>query len=132
MMMARLTIRTRLILLTSAGLFVLIATNSYLTRKLADNSAGMVTAAELLKSIEEANNAQIAFGEMRYWMTDLAVSQLTMAERKAAAARARMEQHLDKLAPWNPQRIAAVRSEARAIRASLPKRRSTNTPMTAG
>ena len=44
-------------------------------------------------------------------MTDLAVSQLLLAERNAAAARTRMEQHLDKLAPWNPQRIAAVRSE---------------------
>jgi signal transduction histidine kinase/HAMP domain-containing protein len=107
----RLTIRTRLILLTSAGLLVLIATNSYLTRKLADNSAGMVTAAELLNSIEEANSAQIAFGEMRYWMTDLAVTQLTMAERRAAAARAQVEQHLDKLARWNPQRIDAVRRE---------------------
>ena len=74
-MMARLAIRTRLILLTSAGLIVLIATNSYLTHELGTNSAGMVTAAELLKSIEEANSAQIAFGEMRYWMTDLAVSQ---------------------------------------------------------
>ncbi len=71
----------------------------------------MVTAAELLSSIEEANRAQIAFGEMRYWMTDLAVSQLTLAERNAAAARARMEQHLDKLAPWNTQRVATVRSE---------------------
>ena len=109
--MTWLTIRTRLILLTSAGLLVLIATNSYLTRKLADNSAGMVTASELLSSIEEANSAQIAFGELRYWMTDLAVSQLTLAERNAAAARARMEQHLDKLAPWNPQRIGTVRSE---------------------
>src|SRR6478752_4118787 len=104
-MMARWAIRTRLILLTSAGLVVLIATNSYLTRKLADNSAGTVTAAELLKSIEQANSAQIAFGEMRYWMTDLAVTQLTMAERNAAAARARVEQHIDHLQPWNPQRI---------------------------
>ncbi|MFL5268513.1 MAG: ATP-binding protein [Stellaceae bacterium] len=110
-MMARLTIRTRLILLTSAGLIVLIATNSYLTRRLGDNSAGMVTAAELLKSIEEANSAQIAFGETRYWMTDLAVSQLLLSERNAAAARARMEQHLEKLTPWNPVRVAAVRSE---------------------
>jgi signal transduction histidine kinase/HAMP domain-containing protein len=110
-MIARLTIRTRLILLTCAGLFVLIATNAYLTKKLAENSAGMVTAADLLKSIEEANSAQIAFGELRYWMTDLAVSQLTMAERNAAAARARVEQHLDQLQPWNPQRIAAVRNE---------------------
>ena len=110
-MVARLTIRTRLILLTCAGLFVLIASNAYLTKKLAENSAGMITAAELLKSIEEANSAQIAFGELRYWMTDLAVSQLTMAERNAAAARARMERHLEGLQPWNPQRIAAVRSE---------------------
>ena len=110
-MMAWLTIRTRLMLLTCAGLFVLIATNAYLTKKLAENSAGMVTAAELLKSIEEANSAQIAFGELRYWMTDLAVSQLMMAERNAAAARARVEQHLDQLQPWNPQRIATVRSE---------------------
>jgi signal transduction histidine kinase/HAMP domain-containing protein len=110
-MMARLTIRTRLILLTCAGLFVLIATNAYLTTKLAENSAGMITASELLKSIEQANGAQIAFGEMRYWMTDLAVSQLLMAERNAASARARVERHLDELQPWNSQRIAAVRSE---------------------
>ena len=109
--MTRLTIRTRLILLTTAGLLVLIATNVYLTRELADDTAGIIRTAKLLKSIEEANNAQIAFGEMRYWMTDLAVSQLTLAERNAAAARARMEQHLDQLAPWNQERIDAVRSE---------------------
>jgi signal transduction histidine kinase/HAMP domain-containing protein len=110
-MIARLPIRIRLMLLTCAGLFVLITTNAYLIKKLAENSAGMVTAAELLKSIEQANGAQIAFGEMRYWMTDLAVSQLVMAERNAAAARARVERHLDELQPWNPQRIASVRDE---------------------
>jgi signal transduction histidine kinase len=109
--MARLTIRTRLILLASAALLVLIATNLYLTRALDENSAGMVKAAGLLKGIEQADSARIAFGEMRYWMTDLAVSQLTLSERNAAAARARMEEHLGKLAPWNPERIAAVRRE---------------------
>src|SRR5437660_8311361 len=109
--MARLTIRTRLILLTSVGLLVLVATNAYLTRVLRENSAGMVEAASLLAGIEQADKAQIAFGEERYWMTDLAVSQLTLAERHAAAARARVEEHLGKLARWNPQRIAAVRSE---------------------
>ena len=109
--MTRLTIRARLILLTTAGLLVLVATNVYLTRELADDTAGIIRTAKLLKSIEEANNAQIAFGEMRYWMTDLAVSQLTLAERNAATARARMEQHLDQLAPWNQERIDAVRSE---------------------
>jgi signal transduction histidine kinase len=109
--MARLTIRTRLILLASAALLVLIATNFYLTRTLSENSAGMVKAAGLLKGIEQADSARIAFGEMRYWKTDLAVSQLTLSERNAAAARTRMEEHLGKLAPWNPERIAAVRGE---------------------
>jgi signal transduction histidine kinase len=109
--MARLTIRTRLILLASAALIVLIATNYYLTRTLSENSAGMVKATGLLKGIEQADSARIAFGEMRYWMTDLAVSQLTLSERNAAAARARLEEHLGKLAPWNKERITAVRSE---------------------
>jgi len=109
--MAGLTIRMRLILLTTAGLLVLIATNVYLTRALGENSAGMVKAAGLLKGIEQADGARIAFGEMRYWMTDLAVSELTLSERNAAAARGRMEDHLKRLAPWNPERVAAVRSE---------------------
>jgi len=106
-----LTIRTRLILLTSAGLLVIVVTNAYLTHALSENSGAMVEAAGLLKGIEHADSAQIAFGEVRYWMTDLAVSQLTLSERNAGAARAWMEQHLDRLAPWNPERIAAVRSE---------------------
>jgi signal transduction histidine kinase len=109
--MAGLTIRMRLILLASAGLLVLVATNAYLTRTLSENSAGMVKAAGLLAGIEQADSARIAFGEVRYWMTDLAVSQLTLSERNAAAARERMEKHLAKLEPWNPERIAAVRSE---------------------
>jgi len=109
--MAGLTIRTRLILLTSAGLLVLVATNFYLTRALSENSAGMIKAAGLLGGIEQADKARIRFGEVRNWMTDLAVSQLTLSERNAAAARARMEEHLGKLEPWNPQRIAAVHGE---------------------
>ena len=109
--MAGLTIRTRLILLTSAGLLVLVATNFYLTRALSENSAGMIKAAGLLGGIEQADKVRIRFGEVRYWMTDLAVSQLTLSERNAAAARARMEEHLGKLEPWNPQRIAAVHGE---------------------
>ena len=110
-MMTRLTIRTRLIVLSSVLLLALIGTNFYLNRELAANSAGMVKAAELLGVIEEANSAQIAFGEMRYWMTDLAVSLLMLSERNAHAARARMEQNLDLLARYRPQAVAAVRSE---------------------
>ena len=109
--LSRLTIRTRLIMLSTALLAILIATNVYLTGKLATNSAGMVKTADLLKTIEEANDAQLAFGEVRYWMTDLAVSLLTLSEANANAARARMERYLDQLAPLKPERVAEVRKE---------------------
>jgi signal transduction histidine kinase/HAMP domain-containing protein len=110
-LLGRVTIRARLILLSSALLIILVATNLYLTRKLSTNAAGMVETSELLRTIEQANNAQIAFGEVRYWMTDLAVSLLTLPEANAKAARARMERYLDQLALRKPDRIAPVRAE---------------------
>src|SRR3984893_8478867 len=110
-MMARLTIRTRLILLSSALLFVFVATNAYLTRKLADNSAAVAEVADLIDVIQSANGARVAFGELRYWLTDLAVSLLILSESNAAAAREQMERHLDQLAAWKPNRIDAVRAE---------------------
>ena len=87
--MSRLTIRVRLIILSGALLCMLVATNLYLTRQLANNSTAVATETELSGVIESANSARIAFGEMRYWLTDLAVSLLTASERNAAAARSR-------------------------------------------
>src|SRR4051794_18287065 len=110
-MLDRLTIRTRLVLLSSALLLVVVGTNAYLTRKLADNSASVVAAAERLAIIESASGARVAFGDMRYWLTDLAVSLLTLSETNAAAAQARMEAFLDQLEPTKPQRVATVRAE---------------------
>jgi signal transduction histidine kinase/HAMP domain-containing protein len=110
------TIRRRLVLLSGALLLVLIATNVYLSRKLADNTAATVETANLLGAIEQANKAQIAFGEMRYWMTDLAVSLLTLSETKAKAAEARTGRHLDELATLRPRPVAAIRAEVAEYR----------------
>jgi len=109
--MSRLTIRIRLIILSGALLCMLVATNLYLTRKLANDSTAVATETELSGVIESANSARIAFGEMRYWLTDLAVSLLTVSERNAAAARGRMDGYLDQLAPRKPKLVAAVRAE---------------------
>src|SRR5581483_918345 len=109
-------IRTRILLLSGALLIVLIATNVYLSRKLNENTAGTVETATLLGAIERANNAQVAFGEMRYWMTELAVSLLTLSETKAKAAQARMEAYLNELAPLRPRPVAAIRDEVAQYR----------------
>jgi signal transduction histidine kinase/CheY-like chemotaxis protein/HAMP domain-containing protein len=109
--MSRLTIRARLIALSGVLLCLLVATNLYLMRKLASNSSAVATETELSGIIESANGSRIAFGEMRYWLTDLAVSLLTVSERNAAAARGRMDGYLDQLARRKPELVAAVRAE---------------------
>src|ERR1700740_2426248 len=102
-LLSRLTIRARLIARTGMLLCLLVATNFYLMHTLTNNSAAVTTETELSAVIESANGARIAFGEMRYWLTDLAVSQLTMSERNAAKARDRMEGFLDQLAVRKPE-----------------------------
>ena len=109
--MAHLPIRTRLVLLSGALLLFLLGTNFYLNHKLAANAGAMSRAANLLNVIEQANGAQIAFGDMRYWMTDLAVSMLTLSERNAAKARGEMERHLDALGQHHPQAVVQIRAE---------------------
>lgn len=90
---------------------MLVATNLYLTRTLSKNSAAVTNETELSAIIETANGARIAFGEMRYWLTDLAVSLLTPSERNAATARRRMDGYLDQLALRKPKLVAVIRSE---------------------
>jgi signal transduction histidine kinase/DNA-binding response OmpR family regulator/HAMP domain-containing protein len=109
--MSHLSIRARLIILSSALLCMLIATNLFLTRKLENNSSAVATETELSEIIESATGARIAFGQMRYWLTDLAVSLLTPSERNAAAARSRMDGYLDQLARRKPDLVAKVRAE---------------------
>jgi len=110
-MLNRLTIRARLILLSGVLLGVLVGTNLYLTRILSYNSQLAARVTELVDLIAVANDARVAFGEVRYWTADLAVSLLTASERNAAAARDRMNQRLDSLAVQNPELAANVRSE---------------------
>ncbi|MBV8120637.1 MAG: GAF domain-containing protein [Alphaproteobacteria bacterium] len=110
-MISRLSIRTRLMLLSGALLLFLLASSFFLNQKLAENAEAMDRAADLLGTIEEANGAQIAFGEMRYWLTDLSVSLLAQAEQNAAAARQQMEKHLEALARRRASAVAKIRAE---------------------
>src|SRR5271154_7344497 len=99
----QLTIRSRLVVLSSMLLLVFAATTGYLTHTLADEAAATARAADMLALADQASSARIAFSELRYWNTDLAVSQLTLSEQKAAAAREQMEKDLDRLAGQKPE-----------------------------
>src|SRR5579884_2573556 len=116
--MSRLSIRARLIILSGLLLGLLAATNLFLTRKLDNNSTAVATETELSDVIESAIGARVSFGEMRYWLTDLAVSLLTPSERNAAAARARMDGYLGQLAKRKPGLVKKVLAERAAFEQS--------------
>jgi signal transduction histidine kinase/HAMP domain-containing protein len=109
--MERLPIRTRLMVLSGVLLVFLFTTNSYLNHKLAENSAGMTKAVSALSVIRDANDAQVAYGEFRYWLTDLAVSSQSSAGQQAAADREQMERELDRLAQRRPYAVAELRRD---------------------
>lgn len=64
--------------------------------------------------LELAGQADRHFGEMRYWLTDLSVSLLTLSERRANEARAKLDQSLEQLAAFAPEAAGAVREQADA------------------
>ena len=109
--MSRWSIRARILALAGVLLGVVVGTNVYLTHKLADSATAVVEAGELGRTIDAANGARIAFGEMRYWLTDLAVSLLTPSERNAVAARERMDKFLDALGNRKPGLVAELRAQ---------------------
>src|SRR5258708_25564772 len=109
--LSQLTIRARLAILSSVLLIVLAGSTGYLTRTLSDEAAATARAADMFGLADQANGARIAFGELRYWNTDLAVSQLTLPEQKAAAARERLDRDLRQIATRKPDQIAKVRAE---------------------
>ena len=95
-------------------LFALLVTNLIVIRQLAANAERVASATELFEELESASGANQAFANVRYWLTDLAVSMLTISERNAAAARTELDGYLKQLAVANPTLAADIGREADA------------------
>jgi signal transduction histidine kinase/DNA-binding response OmpR family regulator/HAMP domain-containing protein len=108
----RLSIRARLIFLSIAMLAVTVGTNVYLTRALDRAAQAEVQTDRLMDVIAESNEVRAAFADLRYWMTDLAVSLLTLSERNADLARERLNAGLDALAHDEPEAAAEIHRQS--------------------
>jgi PAS domain S-box-containing protein len=118
--MTRFSIRTRLIVLAGVGLTLFLATSFFLTRTLVRNAESLVEQTEFVEILETAYRASREFDEMKYWLTDLAVSLLMNAEESARAVRARLDGELDRLSAVDPQAADAIRADAdRVMQQSL-------------
>ena len=113
--MSHFSIRVRLIFLAIVLLSILLVSSLYLGRELARDSAALGDEARLVSVLKTANDASKHFGDLRYWLTDLAVSLLVRSQQNADAARSALETDLKALAPLDPQGVAAVEHEVDAL-----------------
>ena len=113
--MSRLSIPVRLVLLVAVLGVMMFATNAYLSRQLSDNSDAIAEEAELVEILTIANGANAAFGSLKHWLTDLAVSLLMNSERNAYAARDALMAELDRLDPHAPKTVALIRVEVEGL-----------------
>ena len=128
-MLANLSIKTRLLLLSSILIAMILASTYFLTSKLSEGSHAVTRNAELAELIDIAQSVRNTFGDIRYWLTDLAVSQLTLSERNAKAARAGLDVYLKQIAVRDPAVTRVPRKEIDDMRTfgHAGGRRSTQT-----
>ena len=107
----RLPISARLTFLGATLLAILIASTLYLTRQVSEGSRMLGEEENRAQIISNANAASKSFGELKYWLTDLAVSQLVLSENKARAARAQLDAQLNRLEPVDKDAVEIIRRE---------------------
>jgi signal transduction histidine kinase/CheY-like chemotaxis protein/HAMP domain-containing protein len=109
--MSRFSILTRLSILSVALLAILIASNLFLDSRLTRNAETITNEAELVRQITTANAASKSFGDLKFWLADLAVSLLTLSERNANAALATLSENLKIMQPHHRSEVTVIRQE---------------------
>ena len=110
-MLRHLSIKSRVLLVSAILIAILAGMTFYTTAKLAANSRAVAETAELAAVSQLANQTRTAFGEYRYWLTDLAVSLLRLSDLNAKAAKERLLAKLDELARGRPEVAATIKQE---------------------
>ncbi len=113
--MSRFSILTRLAALSVALLIVLAGSNLFLTSRISQNVSILEEEVRLVSAITTANSASRAFGDLKYWLTELAVSLLVLSESNAEAAREELDAALTRLEPYDSEAVAQIRAEVTAL-----------------
>jgi signal transduction histidine kinase len=113
--MPRLSIRTRLILLSVSLLAILAISSVLLSRELARDSEALAEEAGLVSIVKSANAASKHFGDLRYWLTDFAETLLSSSQQKAAEAKNRLDSDLSEIAVHDPAGVSAIAREVNSL-----------------
>ncbi len=115
-MLGRVSIFARLAVLAAVLLAVLIGSNAYLAQRLSRNAEAIAHEVAKVGELRKANSAVTRFGELKYWLSDLAVSLLMRSENNANAAHDALLADLNALEPIAPGSVALIRNEVAALR----------------
>ncbi|MGK9235185.1 response regulator [Inquilinus limosus] len=109
--MSQFSIRARLVFLAIVLLAILTLSTLYLNRQVSAEAEALAEEARLVTVLKTANKANKDFGDLKYWLTDLAVSLLVRSEQNALAARDQLAADLAALAPYDPDGVRAIQAE---------------------
>ena len=110
-----LSIRARLIFLSILLLAILAASSALLIRELTRDSRSIAEEATLVSVVRDANSASKHFGDLKYWVIDSAVTQLTRSREAAAEAKARLDSDLKAISAVDPALVAAIGGQVDAM-----------------
>lgn len=95
--MSQFSIRARLTVLCAILLALLLGSTAYLTREITTLADMEIEQGRLIRVVETTNSANRAFGDLKYWLSDLAVSLLMRSERKVEESSRALEEQLKHL-----------------------------------
>ncbi|MEM7222509.1 MAG: response regulator [Pseudomonadota bacterium] len=113
--MSQFSIFARLVFLCVVLLGILVASNIYFSDELSRNAKSFRQETELVSVLKSANSAVKAFGDLKHWLTDLAVSLLVLSEQNAYQARDALYGELENLEFYDPDTGALIRQEVDAL-----------------
>ena len=114
-MLKVLSIRSRLAFLSLLLISSLIVTNLVLIQQTRTQNNLINQQARILDSIVRANAAVKTFGDLKYWLTDLAVSRRIRSEQNAKAAHARLAVQIGELEADMPAQTAGLKDQLSAL-----------------
>ena len=110
-MLRRIPIAVRLVVLSLTMIGFLLAAHLYYSGHLAHERMLRTRDIGDFDAIHAVNDAVHEFGDLKYWLADLALSLLMRSERRAEQARRRFEVGLERLRPFAPDEAAAMAAD---------------------
>jgi adenylate cyclase len=106
--MMHFSIRGRLILLATMLLAILAVALILLTRELARDTRTLADEAGLVSVVRSAANASKHFGDLKFWLTDFALTQTPTSEQKAEAAKKQLDEDLKIIRPVDADGVSSI------------------------